>query len=293
MKNKKIRSEKRNDSKPKFSSYDRESGANTLLKLEGITKIFNEGTPDEKIALNQINLHLKPGDFVTVIGSNGAGKSTMMNMISGVLTPDVGKVWIDGKDVTSLSEYKRSQYIGRVFQDPMAGTAPSMTIEENLAIAYARNANRTLRLGVNRERRDFFRTALEKLHLNLENRLNAKVGLLSGGERQALSLLMATFTKPSILLLDEHTAALDPSRAELITKLTKELVEEDNLTTLMVTHNMQQAIDLGNRLIMMDKGQIILEVNEDQKPNLTIPDLMAEFERIRGEKMTTDRTLLG
>jgi len=264
-----------------------------LLKLEGITKIFNEGTPDEKVALNQINLHLKPGDFVTVIGSNGAGKSTMMNMISGVLTPDVGKVWIDGKDVTSLPEYKRSQYIGRVFQDPMAGTAPSMTIEENLAIAYARNSNRTLRLGVNRERRDFFRTALEKLHLNLENRLNAKVGLLSGGERQALSLLMATFTKPSILLLDEHTAALDPSRAELITKLTKQLVEEDNLTTLMVTHNMQQAIDLGNRLIMMDKGQIILEVDEDQKPNLTIPDLMAEFERIRGEKMTTDRTLLG
>lgn len=264
-----------------------------MLKLEGITKIFNEGTPDEKVALNQINLHLKPGDFVTVIGSNGAGKSTMMNMISGVLTPDVGKVWIDGKDVTSLPEYKRSQYIGRVFQDPMAGTAPSMTIEENLAIAYARNSNRTLRLGVNRERRDFFRTALEKLHLNLENRLNAKVGLLSGGERQALSLLMATFTKPSILLLDEHTAALDPSRAELITKLTKQLVEEDNLTTLMVTHNMQQAIDLGNRLIMMDKGQIILEVDEDQKPNLTIPDLMAEFERIRGEKMTTDRTLLG
>lgn len=264
-----------------------------MLKLEGITKIFNEGTPDEKVALNNINLHLKPGDFVTVIGSNGAGKSTMMNMISGVLTPDQGKVWIDGKDVTALPEYKRSRFIGRVFQDPMAGTAPSMTIEENLAIAYARNSNRTLRLGVNRERRDFFRTALEKLHLNLENRLNAKVGLLSGGERQALSLLMATFTKPAILLLDEHTAALDPSRAELITNLTKELVEENHLTTLMVTHNMQQAIDLGNRLIMMDKGQIILEVDENQKPNLTIPDLMAEFERIRGEKMTTDRTLLG
>ncbi|MFC5540935.1 MAG: ABC transporter ATP-binding protein [Bacilli bacterium] len=264
-----------------------------MLKLEGITKIFNEGTPDEKVALKNINLHLKPGDFVTVIGSNGAGKSTMMNMISGVLTPDVGKVWIDGKDVTGLPEYKRSHFIGRVFQDPMAGTAPTMTIEENLAIAYARNAKRTLRLGVNRERRDFFRTALEKLHLNLENRLNAKVGLLSGGERQALSLLMATFTKPSILLLDEHTAALDPSRAELITNLTKQLVEENHLTTLMVTHNMQQAIDLGNRLIMMDKGQIILEVDEEQKPNLTIPDLMAEFERIRGEKMTTDRTLLG
>lgn len=264
-----------------------------MLKLDGINKIFNEGTPDEKVALENIHLHLKPGDFVTVIGSNGAGKSTMMNMISGALMPDLGKVWIDGNDVTSLPEYQRSRYIGRVFQDPMAGTAPSMTIEENLALAYSRNAKRTLRLGVNRNRRDFFRTSLEKLGLNLENRLNAKVGLLSGGERQALSLLMATFTQPSILLLDEHTAALDPSRAELITNLTKQLVDENNLTTLMVTHNMQQAIDLGNRLIMMDKGQIILEVDEDKKPSLTIPDLMAEFERIRGEKMSSDRTLLG
>lgn len=264
-----------------------------MLKLEGINKIFNEGTPDEKVALGNINLHLKPGDFVTVIGSNGAGKSTMMNMISGALTPDLGKVWIDGNDVTGLPEYQRSRFIGRVFQDPMAGTAPSMTIEENLALAYSRNAKRTLRLGVNRNRRDFFRTSLEKLNLNLENRLNAKVGLLSGGERQALSLLMATFTQPAILLLDEHTAALDPSRAELITNLTKQLVDENKLTTLMVTHNMQQAIDLGNRLIMMDKGQIILEVDEDKKPSLTIPDLMAEFERIRGEKMSSDRALLG
>lgn len=264
-----------------------------MLKLEDINKIFNEGTPDEKVALDNINLHLAPGDFVTVIGSNGAGKSTMMNMISGALMPDLGTVTIDGNNVTRLPEYKRSQFIGRVFQDPMAGTAPSMTIEENLALAYSRNANRGLRKGVSRSRRDFFRTSLEKLHLNLENRLNAKVGMLSGGERQALSLLMATFTNPSILLLDEHTAALDPSRAELITNLTKQLVEENNLTTLMVTHNMQQAIDLGNRLIMMDKGQIILEVDADKKPSLTIPDLMAEFERIRGEKMISDRTLLG
>ncbi|WP_107838275.1 ABC transporter ATP-binding protein [Metasolibacillus meyeri] len=264
-----------------------------MLNLQQINKIFNEGTPDEKVALNDINLHLAPGDFVTIIGSNGAGKSTMMNMISGALIPDYGVVAIDGTDVTRLPEYKRSQYLGRVFQDPMAGTAPSMTIEENLAIAYSRNAKRTLRRGVGRERRDFFRTALERLHLNLENRLNAKVGLLSGGERQALSLLMATFTKPAILLLDEHTAALDPSRAELITRLTKELVEADNLTTLMVTHNMQQALDLGNRLIMMDKGQIILQIDEETKPNLTIPDLMAEFERIRGEKMNSDRALLG
>lgn len=264
-----------------------------LLKLDGINKIFNEGTPDEKVALGNINLHLAPGDFVTIIGSNGAGKSTMMNMISGALTPDFGSVTIDNTDVTRFPEYKRSQFIGRVFQDPMAGTAPSMTIEENLAIAYSRNQKRGLRIGVDKKRRTFFVQSLERLGLGLENRLNAKVGLLSGGERQALSLLMATFTKPSILLLDEHTAALDPSRAELITNLTKQLVEEDQLTTLMVTHNMQQALDLGNRLIMMDKGQIILEVGEDRKPDLTIPDLMAEFESIRGEKMNSDRALLG
>ncbi|MDI7740957.1 ABC transporter ATP-binding protein [Lysinibacillus fusiformis] len=264
-----------------------------MLKLEGINKIFNEATPDEKIALDNINLHLAPGDFVTIIGSNGAGKSTMMNMISGALTPDFGAVTIEGREVTRLPEYKRSQYIGRVFQDPMAGTAPSMTIEENLAIAYSRNAKRGLRKGVSRGRRDFFKSSLEKLGLGLENRFNAKVGMLSGGERQALSLLMATFTKPSILLLDEHTAALDPSRAELITRLTKQLVEEGNLTTLMVTHNMQQAIDLGNRLIMMDKGQIILTIDDEKKPTLTIPDLMSEFEKIRGEKMNSDRALLG
>jgi len=263
-----------------------------LLKLEQINKIFNEATLDEKIALDQINLELKSGDFVTVIGSNGAGKSTLMNMISGALTPDLGNVLIDGKNVTKLPEFKRSQFIGRVFQDPMAGTAPNMTIEENLAMAYSRNKKRGLRKGVDKRRREFFRQSLESLHLNLENRLNAKVGLLSGGERQALSLLMATFTQPSILLLDEHTAALDPARAELITNLTKQLVEKDQLTTLMVTHNMQQALDLGNRLIMMDKGQIILEVDSDKKHELTIDKLMAEFQRIRGEKMTDDKALL-
>lgn len=263
-----------------------------LLKLQSINKIFNEATADEKIALDQINLELKAGDFVTVIGSNGAGKSTMMNMISGALTPDFGKVVLDEKDVTKLPEYKRSHFIGRVFQDPMAGTAPTMTIEENLALAFSRNKKRGLKIGVDKQRKEFFVESLKMLHLNLENRLNAKVGMLSGGERQALSLLMATFTKPSILLLDEHTAALDPSRAELITNLTKQLVEKDNLTTLMVTHNMQQALDLGNRLIMMDKGQIILEVNEKDKKTLTIEKLMNEFQRIRGEKLTSDRTLL-
>lgn len=263
-----------------------------LLKLEQINKVFNEATPDEKIALDQINLELKSGDFVTVIGSNGAGKSTMLNMISGALAPDFGKIEIAGKDVTKLPEYVRSRMIGRVFQDPMAGTAPTMTIEENLAMAYSRNKKRMLRRGVDKKRREFFRSSLETLHLNLENRLNAKVGMLSGGERQALSLLMATFTQPSILLLDEHTAALDPSRAELITNLTKELVEKDQLTTLMITHNMQQALDLGNRLIMMDKGQIIIEVGAEEKKGLTIDKLMAEFQRIRGEQLTSDKALL-
>ncbi|WP_075980646.1 ABC transporter ATP-binding protein [Bacillus massilinigeriensis] len=263
-----------------------------MLHLNQIHKIFNEGTPDEKIALDNINLTLKEGDFVTVIGSNGAGKSTLMNMISGVLTPDIGRVIIDDKDVTSISEYKRAKLIGRVFQDPMAGTAPSMTIEENLAMAYSRNKSRTLRRGVTKKRKDYFKEVLGTLHLGLENRLNAKVGLLSGGERQALSLLMATFTEPSILLLDEHTAALDPSRAELITNLTKEIVEKYHLTTLMVTHNMQQALDLGNRLIMMDKGQIILEVSEEEKKDLTIEALLNEFQRIRGTQMASDRALL-
>jgi len=263
-----------------------------LLKLEQINKIFNETTPDEKIALDQINLELLAGDFVTVIGSNGAGKSTMLNMISGSLSPDFGEIEIAGKNVTKLPEYKRSKMVGRVFQDPMSGTAPSMSIEENLAMAYSRDKKRGFRKGVDRKRRDIFRASLETLQLNLENRLNAKVGMLSGGERQALSLLMATFTQPSILLLDEHTAALDPSRAELVTNLTKILVEKDKLTTLMVTHNMQQALDLGNRLIMMDKGQIILEVNEEEKKNLTISKLMAEFQRIRGENFTSDKALL-
>lgn len=264
----------------------------SLLQLKQIHRVFNEGTQDEKIALQQIDLHLKPGDFMTVIGSNGAGKSTLMNIISGKMITDVGSVIIDGKDVTYVKEHKRSQLIGRVFQDPMAGTAPSMTIEENLAIAYARTRKRGVKIGVSKPRRDFFQEKLEMLHLGLENRLKAKVGLLSGGERQALSLLMATFTEPKILLLDEHTAALDPARAELITNLTKEIVEKFQLTTLMVTHNMQQALDLGNRLIMMDKGQIIFHSDEVEKQSLTVDKLLAEFQRIRGEQMSSDKAVL-
>ncbi|MEK3883810.1 ABC transporter ATP-binding protein [Paenibacillus sp. PL2-23] len=264
-----------------------------MLKIEHVSKLFNPGTVDEKIALLSANLHLKPGDFVTVIGSNGAGKSTLMNIISGVMKPDAGKVFIDGQDVSQLSEYKRSQWIGRVFQDPMAGTAPRMTIEENLAIAYKRGKQRGFSIGAGSKTRTIFRNELSRLGIGLENRMGAKVGLLSGGERQALSLLMATFTRPQILLLDEHTAALDPARAELVTTLTESIVRELSLTTLMVTHNMEQAIRLGNRLIMMDKGKIILQVDEDRKKDLTVERLLGEFEQISGKKMADDRVVLG
>lgn len=264
-----------------------------MLDLKHISVTFNEGTLDEKRALRHINLHLEKGEFVTVIGGNGAGKSTLMNVISGNLIADTGNVIINGKDVSYLPEYKRSQYIGRVFQDPMAGTAPSMTIEENLAMAYGRDKKRGLRLGVTRQRRTMFQDYLKTLNLGLENRLNAKVGLLSGGERQALSLLMATFTEPDILLLDEHTAALDPARAELITEITSDIVEKFQLTTLMVTHNMQQAVEMGNRLIMMDAGQIIFDVSGEEKRNLTIKQLLDEFQRIRGKQLVSDQTVLG
>ncbi|RUS42887.1 ABC transporter ATP-binding protein [Cohnella sp. AR92] len=264
-----------------------------MLDIQNVTKLFNPGTIDEKIALVDINLQLKAGDFVTVIGSNGAGKSTLMNIISGVMKPDLGDVRIEDASVASVSEFKRSRWIGRVFQDPMAGTAPNMTIEENLAMAYLRGKPRGLSWGVSAGRRKLFREQLSRLGIGLENRLRAKVGLLSGGERQALSLLMATFTEPRILLLDEHTAALDPARAELITKLTDAIVREMKLTTLMVTHNMEQAIRLGNRLIMMDKGRIILDIPESRKKDLTVAQLLGEFEQISGSKLADDRVVLG
>lgn len=264
-----------------------------MLELTKVSKLFFPESPDEKAALSGIDLSLKSGDFMTVIGSNGAGKSTLMNIISGVLSPDVGEVKIEGIPVHHLPEYKRSRWIGRVFQDPMAGTAPNMTIEENMAIAYARSKRRGLVFGVTRAKRAFFREQLQRLNLGLEDRLKAKVGQLSGGERQALSLLMATFTKPQILLLDEHTAALDPARAELVTRLTEQIVREMKLTTLMVTHNMEQALRLGNRLIMMDKGRIILNVDEQRKADLTVEQLLKEFEQISGNKLADDRVVLG
>ncbi|AJI80092.1 MULTISPECIES: ABC transporter ATP-binding protein [Corynebacterium] len=261
-----------------------------MLSIDSISKTFFPGTANERRALRDVSLHLSPGDFITVIGSNGAGKSTLLNSISGRLIPDSGRIRIHGKDVTTQSEHKRARKVGRVFQDPMAGTAPNLTIEENLSLAYLRGKSRGLGLGLNSARRKVFIDELESLELGLEKRLGTKVGLLSGGQRQALSLLMAGFTHPDVMLLDEHTAALDPQRAELVTNLTKRIVEQGKLTTLMVTHNMAQALQVGNRLIMMHEGQIIFSADAEQKAQLTVEDLMAEFAKIKGA--SSDRTLL-
>lgn len=262
-----------------------------MLRIEQVSKTFFPGTINERVALNTIDLHLQPGDFTTVIGSNGAGKSTLLNVISGKMFADEGDVFIDGKSVKKLKDFRRARYIGRVFQDPMAGTSPNLTIEQNLSIAERRGQVRGLGLAVNDVKRAKFVEELKALDLGLEHRLKAKVGLLSGGQRQALSLLMATFTHPKILLLDEHTAALDPQRAELVTRLTMDVVERNKLTTLMVTHNMEQALRVGNRLIMMHEGEIILSLDAEQKKSATIQDLLGRFESIKGAALD-DRTLL-
>ncbi|TFD62281.1 ABC transporter ATP-binding protein [Cryobacterium sp. Hh7] len=263
-----------------------------MLLIQNITKTFFPGTVNERVALNDVSLQLNTGDFVTVIGSNGAGKSTLLNMISGKLPIDSGDLSIDGSSVKRMPDYARAAHVGRVFQDPMAGTAPDLSIEQNLALALRRGQRRGLAWGVTHKRRAFFREELLSLELGLENRLKARVGLLSGGQRQALSLLMASFTQPRILLLDEHTAALDPQRAELVTTLTESIVAKHHLTTLMVTHNMEQALRLGNRLIMMHEGQIILDVDAERKATMTVPDLLAEFAKIKGASLD-DRALLG
>ncbi len=262
-----------------------------MLEIKNLNKTFFPGTVNERKALRDVNLTLNDAEFVTVIGSNGAGKSTILNMVGGKLRPDTGTVSIDGKEVTRLPDHARAKYIGRVFQDPMAGTAPNMSIEENMALALGRGKFRGLAMGVNKAKRELFVEELKSLELGLENRLKAKVGLLSGGQRQALSLLMATFSGPKILLLDEHTAALDPQRAALVARLTEEIVERHKLTTLMVTHNMEQALRLGTRLIMMHDGQIILDLDSEQKAKMTVPDLLHEFEKIKGAQLD-DRTLL-
>ena len=262
-----------------------------MLTLTNITKRFFPGTVNERVALDDLTLTLHEGDFVTVIGSNGAGKSTMLNVVAGRYLPEGGRVVIDGSDVTRMPEHRRARWVARVFQDPMAGTSPHLTIEENLAIAFERGKRRGLGMAVTKPKRAIFREALTTLELGLEDRLEMRVGMLSGGQRQALSLLMATYAQPSILLLDEHTAALDPSRAELITRLTGEAVARHRLTTLMVTHKMHQAIELGNRLIMMHEGRIVLEVDEAEKKTITAERLLEEFSKIKGASLA-DRTLL-
>ena len=264
-----------------------------MLKIENVRKVFNEGTVNEKVALNGLNLHLRPGDFVTVIGGNGAGKSTMLNSVSGAYPVDEGKISIDGVDVTRLPEYKRAKFIGRVFQDPMMGTAATMQIEENLALAARRGKGRTLRSGITAKEREEYREKLKILDLGLEDRLTAKVGLLSGGQRQALTLLMATLQEPKLLLLDEHTAALDPKTAAKVLDATQRIVERSNLTTLMITHNMRDAITYGNRLIMMYDGHIVVDVSGEEKKNLTVEQLLALFSKASGSDEANDKLLLG
>lgn len=265
-----------------------------MLELQNIYKTFNPGTVNEKKALNGVSLHLDEGDFVTVIGSNGAGKSTTLNAIAGVWPIDSGKVIIDGQDVTGLPEHKRAKYLGRVFQDPMTGTAATMEIQENLALAKRRGEPRVVyRNGITRQEREEYYELLKTLNLGLENRMTAKVGLLSGGQRQALTLLMATLKKPKLLLLDEHTAALDPKTAEKVLEATDRIIEEHNLTAFMVTHNMRDAIAHGNRLIMMNDGKIIFEVSGEEKKKLTQADLMQRFAAVSGEELDGDRMLLG
>ncbi|WP_105565980.1 ABC transporter ATP-binding protein [Microbacterium halophytorum] len=263
-----------------------------MLTISGISKTFFAGTVNERRALRDLSLRLEEGDFVTVIGSNGAGKSTLLNAIAGRMPVDSGDISIDDTRVNRMKEHRRAKYVGRVFQDPMAGTAPDLTIEQNLSLALRRGERRGLGRGVTRARRERFVEELATLELGLESRLKAKVGLLSGGQRQALSLLMAGFTHPRILLLDEHTAALDPQRAELVTNLTGRIVEQGGLTTLMVTHNMQQALALGNRLIMMHEGRIVFSADEKRKKTLTVDALLAEFGKIKGASFD-DRAMLG
>lgn len=264
-----------------------------MLELKNIYKTFNPGTINEKLALNGLSLTLKGGDFVTVIGGNGAGKSTMLNAVAGTWLVDEGQILIDGTDVTKLSEHKRAAYLGRVFQDPMTGTAATMGIEENLALAKRRGKKRSLLQGITRKEREEYKELLKVLDLGLENRLTSKVGLLSGGQRQALTLLMATLKKPKLLLLDEHTAALDPKTAAKVLEITDMIVNRDHLTTMMITHNMQDAIHHGNRLIMMMEGKIILDIQGEEKKQLTVKNLLDQFEKASGEEFSNDSALLG
>ena len=263
-----------------------------MLEIKNIYKTFNAGTVNEKRALKGVNLTLEDGDFVTVIGGNGAGKSTLLNAIAGVWPVDEGEIIIDGKNVTKLPEHKRAAYLGRVFQDPMNGTAATMGIEENLALALRRGQTRTLRAGIKGSEREVYKRLLATLGLGLEDRLTSKVGLLSGGQRQAITLLMASIQKPKLLLLDEHTAALDPKTAAKVLEISDKIIAENHLTAMMVTHNMRDAIAHGNRLIMMHEGKVILNIAGEEKKKLTVEDLLHQFERVSGEEFANDKALL-
>ena len=263
-----------------------------MLEIQNIHKTFNPGTINEKVALNGVNLNLNPGDFVTIIGGNGAGKSPTLNAIAGVWSVDEGKIIIDGVDITKLSEHKRALYLGRVFQDPMTGTAATMSIEENMAIAARRGERRGLGWGITKKERERYKEALKELDLGLEDRLSSKVGLLSGGQRQAITLLMASLKKPKLLLLDEHTAALDPKTAAKVLAISDKIIQEHQLTAMMVTHNMKDAIAHGNRLIMMHEGKIIYDVSGEEKKNLKVADLLAKFEEVSGGEFANDRMML-
>ncbi len=263
-----------------------------MLEVKNITKIFNAGTVNEKVALDGLSLTLETGDFVTVIGGNGAGKSTLLNSVAGTYFVDEGEILIDGVNITKLPEYKRAKYIGRVFQDPMIGTAGDMWIEENMALAMRRGKTRGLSWAIKEDDRKYFKELLSQLDLGLEDRLSTKVGLLSGGQRQAITLLMASMNNPNLLLLDEHTAALDPKTAAKVLDITKRIVEANNLTTLMITHNMKDAIAHGNRLIMMNAGKIILDISGEEKKKLTVEQLLQKFEQVSGSKIENDRMLL-
>ena len=263
-----------------------------MIQLSDIKKTFNPGTINEKLALDGVSLTMEEGEFVTVIGGNGAGKSTMLNAIAGTWPVDDGSIVIDGINVTGLSEYKRAKYLGRVFQDPMTGTAASMGIDENLALAARRGRMRGLGWGIHKKEREEYRRLLAELNLGLEDRMTSKVGLLSGGQRQALTLLMATLQKPKVLLLDEHTAALDPKTAATVLETTDRIVRDHNLTTLMVTHNMKDAITYGNRLVMMDEGRFILNISGKEKEALTIEDLLHKFEEVSGTEFASDKAIL-
>ncbi len=263
-----------------------------MLRIEDVYKTFNAGTINEKKALCGVNLTLEEGEFVTVIGGNGAGKSTTLNAVAGVWPVDSGRIYIGGDDVTRLSEYKRAKYLGRVFQDPMTGTATTMSIEENMAIAARRGKTRRLTWGITKAERDTYREMLKPLNLGLEDRLTSKVGLLSGGQRQAITLLMASIQKPKLLLLDEHTAALDPKTAAKVLEISDKIIAENHLTAMMVTHNMRDAIAHGNRLIMMHEGKVILNIAGEEKKKLTVEDLLHQFERVSGEEFANDKALL-